>query len=739
LKRWFALVLSIVVMLTLALPMQSFAANMDQSLENAIKIAKTKFVIPDTYKFSSTISIDDPKDGTKKMFYLSWNNPDATSGGNISVNIDENGRVMSYYRYSPSDYTTAKKLPKISRQDARKKADEYIKKIDLTLLSKLKYDDSTQNNNLDSSYNFTYYRVENGLPVFSNQASLSISRETGALQNYNLNWTDDLAFPSLTGIITEKKAEDFYKSNLGLKMIYKYSYIDNVLKAYAVYSPMYDNTGYAVDAFTGERLQLDYNYYGMYYDKGVGNSAMKSSKGMGGAAEVTLNPDELKAVEDAGKLITVEQAEKIVRSTAFLGLTDDFKLSNSNLNQNWPVRTSYVWNLYFNKEAKDTTDSYNDYMSISIDAKTGEIVSFDKSNPYKEGVTAKYDLNASKAAVEKFLNDNYPVIKKQLVYDELKSSNSQFYGKVMPPSINFKYNRLANGIEFPDNGVTINYDTVNGTITNFNLIWFETTFPAIDKVLPIADVYGKLFANVGLELQYKMKTPEMKINTPEMDSKIIPVPTPQTKPDMKAVYALKPNKPFVFDANTGDQLDGEGKIYKEPKPVSYTDIAGNAAEKQIMVLAENGIYLEGTEFKPKAAILQKDFLSLIMKTLNNYYYGPVITPNSTKEEVATFYANLSKEGIVYATEKAPDSAVTREDAVKFIIRALKYDKVADIKGIYNCSYKDKSEINPSLIGYVTIAAGLKIDTGLKGYFNPKAKLTRANAAVMIYNYLQVQV
>ena len=44
-----------------------------------------------------------------------------------------------------------------------------------------------------------------------------------------------------------------------------------------------------------------------------------------------------------------------------------------------------------------------------------------------------------------------------------------------------------------------------------------------------------------------------------------------------------------------------------------------------------------------------------------------------------------------------------------------------------------------MIGYVTIAAGLKIDTGLKGYFNPKAKLTRANAAVMIYNYLQVQV
>jgi hypothetical protein len=74
--------------------------------------------------------------------------------------------------------------------------------------------------------------------------------------------------------------------------------------------------------------------------------------------------------------------------------------------------------------------------------------------------------------------------------------------------------------------------------------------------------------------------------------------------------------------------------------------------------------------------------------------------------------------------------------VKFLIRALKYDKVADIQGIFNIGFKDKSSISSGLTGYIAIAAGLGIVDPKSAYLDPKAKLTRGQSAIMIYNYLQ---
>ena len=153
-----------------------------------------------------------------------------------------------------------------------------------------------------------------------------------------------------------------------------------------------------------------------------------------------------------------------------------------------------------------------------------------------------------------------------------------------------------------------------------------------------------------------------------------------------------------------------------------------------MVLADNGIYLEGKEFRPGEAITQLDFMILLSKTLN--YYGPVISAKSSDKEVDDLYAYLKREGIVKEGEKQPTQTVTREEAVKYIIRALKYEKVADISSIFNIQFKDKSAISEGLSGYVAIAAGLGIVNGDGVNFKPARNVTRGESAVMIYNYLQ---
>jgi hypothetical protein len=181
-------------------------------------------------------------------------------------------------------------------------------------------------------------------------------------------------------------------------------------------------------------------------------------------------------------------------------------------------------------------------------------------------------------------------------------------------------------------------------------------------------------------------------------------------------------------------LDSDGTEYKEPAKISYTDIKGHAAEKQITVLAENGIHLGGTEFKPDTLITQLDFLTLLSKTMN--YYGPVVEERTDKG-IDDLYAYMMIEGVIKEGERAPQNNVTREEAVKYLVRALKFDRVADIKGIFNIGFKDKDGISPGLEGYAVIAAGLGIVEGGNVDFRPKDKITRGESAVMIYNYLQI--
>ncbi len=717
-----ALILSFVLIFTLALPMQGFAAEMSEGLENAIKVARTKFSIPDDYKFSSSISTS----GNKKVFYLNYTSKDTANPTHMNIAVDENGMIVNYNKYTPYDYIQTKKLPKLSRQDAKAKADEYIDKIAPGLTKELQYQEAIQDSALNSSYYFGYYRVANGIPFYNDRVNVTVNRDTGELQDYSRNWTDKVDFPSASKIISLKEAQEAYAKNLGLRLIYRSSMKNDVMTAYLAYVPVYNNSNYAVDALTGERVRLFNNYY--YDGYGSVNVTFSEEKAKLDMASggIRLNPEELDAVENAAKLISQEEAEKVARAAKFLGVTDGHKLQIYNLNTNWPNKNEYTWSLQFSKPV-DENNMYEDYISVSVNAKTGEIASFYRSVPYSEGAKPKNDKAKAKTEIDAFLKEYYPQYLKELEYDELAAGESVIYATdKLPNNYSFTYSRIANGIPFPDNGVYVNYDNLSETINSFNLNWYTVDFPAVDKVIGLEAAHKNLFERVGLALEYKLQYPEGADRIYE--------PISVENVSMLLTYALNLNKPLYIDANTGVLQNHDGTEYKEPEKVEYSDIKGHFAEKQIMVLADNGIYLEGKEFKPGAAITQLDFMKLLSKTLN--YYGPVISAKSTDKELDDLYAFLRREGIVKDGEWKPTQTVTREEAVKYIIRALKYEKVADISGIFNIKFADKADINADLTGYVAIAAGLGIVNGDGVKFNPAQNVTRGESAVMIYNYLQ---
>lgn len=720
-KRKMALVLSIIMLLVAMLPAQVFAEG-DSGLQKAIEVVKSKLNIPESFKeFNYNIN----SNGDRKIWYLNWHSKDYADGS-LDVSIDEKGRIKNYNSYSQKDYNGTKKLPKFSKQDAKTAAEEFIKKMDPMLMDKLSYKENNYNTLMEQDYNFNYVRSENGIPYYSNNVSVRVNRNSGEVKGYNYNWTEDLVFPSTDKIISLEKAQEIYKEKLGLELVYNYTFEDEKIKLFAVYAAKDNNNSY-IDAITGEKITLN-PMYGIMYDQDAMKEkmAMSTTSGRGGVSSLT--PEELAAVEKVSMFKTKDEVEKLARAYKTLELTGDYRLENANLFKDWISKDEFVWNLSFTKEPKDKSAQYQN-VSVRISALSGEFKGFYVSSNYKEGDTAKFDEKASREAVEAFLKQTQPEKFAQSDFDTKYASNySVNIEGEKPFQFSFKYTRKIDGIPFEGNSIVVTYDAVNGKVTSYDMSWFDLKFPTVDKAISLDKVYEIMFKEVGLELQY---VPQYSNDSTK---KILP--RENGKPsEIKLVYAVKPGKPLLFDANSGIVIEYNGQPYKEIKAEVYSDITGHYAENQIKILAEFGVGLEGKEYRPDENILQKDFLTLLAKTLNYYYYNPYSTQSKDKQ-LEEMYRSLLREGVIKEAEKAPDSIVTREDAVKFLIRALKYDKVADIKGIFNCTFTDINAIQPDLVGYVTIAQGLEIIQGDNGYFNPKGDLTRAQAAVIIYNYLQ---
>ena len=794
-KKIIALALSILIIAFAIMPIGVFAESSEEKneLEEVIKAVKSKFDISEKFKFTDYYVSTNEKG--VKTWRLNW--ADEANDIGISVSITNKGVITRYY-YSEPYVQSEKKFPKVSEEEALAAAYNFIKEIAPEgTLEQIELQNSVDNQIvfLKDQYYFTYHRVVNGIPYYENGINISVNTETGKVVYYNYNIEDDLIFPPLDGIISLEDAEKAYEDNLGLKLIYTYyyDYKKEKMDVYPVYVPKYDNNLYAVDAKTGDKIRIGLAYY--YDERGLGSSAdmqnekAKLSYASGEAMEPVLTPEEIEAVKKQAELLSEKDAESIIREAPEIGLTDDYELTGINLGKMWNEKDKFVYNLTFRKTSEgDNVKGYSFlYAWASINAKTGEVVSFSVDSDYTEE-KPKYDKESAKAEVEKFLQSFKPDKFAQTLIEDAEEEYdviTESTESEMPRFYYFSYIRQVNGIPFPDNGLFVTFDAVNGRVMSFNMEWFDVDFPGLENVISSGDAHRALFENIGLELQYKIvnetddivpleetseenpetessesesqseeetsneenaveETSEEEISIDNLSDKDllriaageeIIVKEQNKEVQIKAVYVLKSGKPYIIDANTGVILDYTGKPYQETKIPEYTDIEGHFAEEQIKTLVKFGIItFSGDEYKPNEKITQKDFLMILSNIMDNYY-GPVVKEDSEQDDIDEMYKQLIRAGIVKEGEKAPESYVVREEAVKFIIRVLNYDEVADISEIFKVPFEDEDEITPELKGYVAIAGGLKIVVGSGGKFYPKNNLTRAEAAVMIYNYL----
>lgn len=684
-----ALFLSFVILFATLIPTSSYGEpEYNKKLEEAIIKSKNLFNITDEYdKFNSNVSSFDGK----TFFYLNWID---SSGklGEINVNISSDGTIYSYDKFKPDYENKKSKLPSISKDEGLSIAMNAIKNINPKISESIIYNESQKPIDPNSSeYNYEFIRVQNAIPYFENYLYVSIDKNTGGLMSYYLNWNEETSFPDSKDMINLDKAIELYKEKIGLSLVYKTNYIDGIDKMYLVYTSLENNKG--IDAKTGEVVS---------YDDYVGFTEEKSDMIFN---EEGLSPDESKTIKNISNLISSEEAEKSARK--ILNIDDEYKLSSINLYSYLKKKNEYAWTMSFQKGEEENSHYQYD---VSLDAKTGDIISFyftfPKEDTGKEDKSKEQAMKIAEDYIKKMNPEIYNEVELYKTFEDKSGDNLIYY---------FNYIRKCNGAYIADDSISVYMDGKNGNIVGYNKNWHKGEIPQIVSKISINEAYKKLFEDLGMEIKYV--TANGGTNSKKTDKTI------------KLCYCMKTDKPLNISAETGEFLDYNGKPFKEQKVVRYTDIDNSYAKEKILVLAEHGIDLPGENFKPKDKINQREFLYLLAKS-NSQNIN--LEDENFDEKLYNYFI---KTGVIKEEEKNPEKLITKEESIKYIIRMLKYDKVADINGIYKDLFKDANEIDDKLKGYVSIAYGLNIISGSNGYLRPKSELSREDAVNMVYNYL----
>lgn len=670
-------------------------------LEKVILKTKELFQISDGYKdFTSQIS----SYNNTTYFNMNWKDPDGILP-TISVTSDQDGNIQSFNKYYSDIPEQETKLPKYSKEEALNIAKDFMIKVDSNMYNQMLFDEKGYySSTWDTNYNFNYFRRVNGIIFRENNISISVSKITGEVMNYYSNWERELTFPRTTGIISLEEAKIAFKEKIGLELIYKGSNfyprpldVDGeeiqYYLAYVIRSPYY-----GIDAKTGEAVEIP--YYRPYLEGGGDDRAASEEA----APAPVITPEERTEIEKLKDLITKESAEKIGREK--LSLDDTFILRNINLYSMWRNKDEYQWNMYFVKELEENKMTSAD---ITIDAKTGEVLNFYKGYEFKE---------TDKAAITK-------VQAQEIAKDYLRSTNSNIYDNLTlredkyqkdgDLTFYFTFERYEKGIYVENDGISVGINAVSKEIFSYSKTWYKGTLPSAEKVVDIEKAYDVLFEKVGYSLVYKLY---YEYDSVGMETRSI-----------KLIYGLNDSIPVIIDGNTGELLDYSGKPYVDKKDISYIDIESSYAREKILTLAEYRIGFYGENFRPKDKIIQKEFMFFLWKAINPYR-------NEGEDQIDIIYEELKNSRIIQDKEVNQTRVLTKEEAVKYVIRAMNYGRIAEIPNIYSDMFPDSKSIQEGMKGYVNLAYGLGIIVGDgSGLIKPLYELKREDAASIIYNYV----
>lgn len=686
-KKFLSLVLAAALCAASAVP--ALADSNSEKINEMLSVLKQRIGSTDEYdKFSGSVNAY----GGETRYEFLWSKTDGDNRSSMNITMNSDGVVTSYYTYGGGGNGRGGKAS-INRPDVSEALDAAIsgfKKLNPDISENVKITSDGEYRSLTGDdFSFVLQRTQNGIPVADDDGWISVSADAKRVVSFSLNYTTGLKFEDSSKLISKEDAQNSFNEKFPMKLRYTTEYKDDKKSATLIYSPDSEYNQY-ISATSGEVITREYRRHRF------GGGDMKASESMAAMdmADNGFSEAEIKNLDTINGLIGLEKAEKIILTSKVINANSAYKLTEHALCRDWYDEDKYTYRLEFERTSGD--EDY--WLDAEVDAKSGDILSFyisENRGNEKAKLNVKQGYEKAYAALEVLAPSHFGENMDYLLDGDDKDSSG-----------NYVFFRYVNGIEFADNSVRISVDMASGKIISYRIGYDDIEFPSADSVISAEDAGKRLFEQVGYDVWY--------------------IPTYE---DDKPAEA-----PVVYDTDsydlTLDAFSGELKYKRDSEKVGeYTDIENHYAKDAIEALAKFGIGFADSEFKPDSNITQADFVTLLNAAFNDY--GPIVIYKGISYE--NIYDDAIADGIVKEDEYSPDADVTRDLAAKMMVRALGFEEVATLNGIYVPIFAD---VSADSVGFTSILGAMGVIKGDEnGNFNPSGTVTRADAAIMLYNYL----
>ena len=656
---------------------QIYVSSDYMSLEDALISVKQKVNVP--LEFTDFESrTEESERGIRYNF--SWSNKD---GDTIAISCDGQAHIHDYEYYSQKLYKNDGGMILFKRKKAQEFAVEFLKQIFpegfINENDTLVYNDeksSSYKSSYGTRFNLVFDRKKDNIKVKDNLASVYVLANSEGMTITFVTVNFDLVKPFGENKEVAENIKDAYVRAYPMELVYEseYNYRSAENNTKLIYRFADNNYGYIM-ASDGSKVEIDketeLNYAGGLKEEAA-DSAISTNRS-------ELTEEEINEIEKNKNLISPNKAEQILKSVAEFKINSNFSLKSSSVYKN---NECYMINTVLENEGQ--------YIYATLDASTGQILSFNGISNYEDTkeITER-DTESAKKAIEGFLGK----------YATSEFKESEFLTTSLHrANVTFDFVRIVNGIKYINNGISLTYDTKNNKIVRYALNFDKNKeFENVDKAVDIQIVYDNV-----------------------LDFNFIPVYAP-INGKYELCYTVDGNGIIKVDALTGKLvLDSIEKF-------EYTDIENHWCNDAVILLSEYGIGINSNEFEPEKQMTQEELLRFIANALYSRSYSDT--------ELDMMYDDLILQGIIKEDEKNPTSKVMREEAFKYFTRVAGYGRIGEISGIYKVNFKDSENISKDYIGYAAILSGLNVISGHNGNLRPTDYITRAETAVMTYNYL----
>lgn len=658
-------------------------------------------------------------------WYLEWSGEE----GSLSVSAAEDGKILSFHRYRNSAPTNsggsfAPTFPAGDQNSAQAAAQAFLKKV-LTRGETATMEAYTVRLNA-TAYRFGGEILLNGLPADLTY-SISVDCETNEITSFNrgdLNGTVMGSIPSAAARTTRQQARTALRDTIDLRL--EYIRPDaNATQAVLRYLPEYGDE-YYVDAVTGKLVNLtELSKSVRETGGGTFNGALKEESaaeapaaGSGLSQAEQEGADKLKGVLDRDTLDAKARAITALGLSAYTLSGADYTVTRESENA---ADTEVTATLRYGRQVNGLSWR----RTVILNAKTGELMEVYSSGRMPvETVERTVDAATAQEAAAAFLKSQCAsqFAKTELYdsYDALEESNRIFHSMA--------YTQKANGYFFPENSIYVGVDATDGSISSYSINFDDSvTFDSPAGILTMEQAIDEWLDTYEISLRYIRVPTAIDYSKPEykplMDYGI------SYLYQLQLGYTLEREDYLLgIDAKSGKAVEPDWQPLEDG--MTYRDVSGHWAQKQIEKLARFNVGYTGGSFRPNAALTQLDLIALLVST-GGYTYDA-----SMENAADNLYEYAYDLGLLTPEQRNDKAILSRAATVKLILDAAGCGPVAQLKGIYHTKFVDDSSIPADCYGYVALAQGLGIISGnAANYFLPNASATRAQAAVMLYNLM----